>query len=215
LSLVSTAARGYAFGRNLKLSCESGSQRLAGKNPKRGDAEIDIALRIARGMQSTLDERPPINLDDSEPRLIDWPLTSGDKLLLSMTLVYAARNRWFEKSIQPPPDRQIAILFFAIYFYAEMGLHLSKKQAWKSLEYADIKTARKHISNAEKLGLIRVMRSKKDKRVSLLAPTPRLEELIHSELLEFRGAALPMALTVARDYENIGRPNKSKKRKKK
>lgn len=136
-------------------------------------------------------------------------------MILASHLVLASKHRWFEKSIQPPPDRQVATLFFAIYFHAEMGMHLSKKQAWKSLEFADIKTARKHISNAEELGLIKVMRSKKDKRVDLLAPTPRLEELIHAELVEYRGDSVPLALTIAHDFEKIGQPDKSKKKKKK
>jgi hypothetical protein len=114
--------------------------------------------------------------------------TFSDKQLaeLAYDTLALMKRHWFAGLIEPPVDQHMAILLVAVYALLKRREPLHKKIAWTLIGVNDVKTGRKYIARAEKLGLIEVVRSPVDRRKELLYPTSRLEGII---VKEFQSAA--------------------------
>lgn len=79
----------------------------------------------------------------------------------------------------------MAMLLMKIYLAEKDGKPLHKKAAWREMGVEDIKTGRKYIARAEEKGLLKVVRSKEDRRMELLLPTEKLQRQMDWEIGEF------------------------------
>jgi DNA-binding MarR family transcriptional regulator len=82
-------------------------------------------------------------------------------------------------------DRYMSALLMNVYAFSMIGKPLSKKGAWRQMGVQDIKTGRKYISGALKMGLIESVQSTEDQRMDLLYPTDRLRKLAEWRLRDF------------------------------
>jgi hypothetical protein len=110
-------------------------------------------------------------------------LVHFQKMTLALRCIKFLERDWFEGALEPPADTHMARLLFSVYVFGVTGNALWKKIAWDQTGLADIKTARKYVAKAVEIGLVEVRQSKDDKRIELLYPTERLEELVEKELL--------------------------------
>lgn len=110
--------------------------------------------------------------------------TADQLLLLARTASFFSEYRWFPQ-IEPPPDSHMTALLINVYTFSKVGEPLHKKAAWKKMGLEDIKTGRKYITHAIKLGLIESRRSSEDKRRELLLPTESLKNAVEQELHTF------------------------------
>lgn len=118
-----------------------------------------------------------------KPRLTDK--FNGYILFVSLTIDFL-EHPWLHNLGVERLDRNLILLLFKVYFCAKRGDPLHKKAAWKSLGMQDIKTWRKYLSQALKLGLIEVMSSAVDRRKQLLYPSKRVVQVIEREMDEVR-----------------------------
>lgn len=98
----------------------------------------------------------------------------------------------------------MAALLLRVYFFAEQGDPVSKKDAWKAIGIEDARTGRKYLSAAIGDGLLLATRSQHDKRKELLLPTKRLNDIIKDELAHLRRKLEILLRMVERSEEVSG-----------
>jgi hypothetical protein len=112
-------------------------------------------------------------------------------------------REWFGASMKPAPDRVLSLLMIKVYMCAQHGVPLSKKDAWQSIGIEDVRTGRKYISRAEQLGLLKVTRSKKDRRRELLLPSESLRLVMEHELETLKSDLRRYTAVLEPDAERI------------
>ena len=115
------------------------------------------------------------------------PLDHIKKMALSLMSLHFMKRKWFFLD-QQPPDIKMATFLMGIYFQAEQGDPLNKKEAWKYVGIEDARTGRKYISKAQRDGLLTVVRSEDDKRKELLLPSDKLKSRAEADLADLLGA---------------------------
>jgi hypothetical protein len=109
------------------------------------------------------------------------------------------QRKWFAEenpylaTLDPRPDHAMTVLLLRTYEAFRSGKPLHKSAAWSHTSMGDIKTGRKYIAQAERLGLIKIERSNEDRRKELIQPTPILIKAVERELLIFAAHVLGSA----------------------
>ncbi len=117
---------------------------------------------------------------------ISSQLSHSQKVIVALNLQSLVKRQWFASFIDPAPEHGLRVLLLVVYAYCLVGgSSLSKRNTWQLMQGEDIKTARKHMMQAQQLGLIKISTSKKDKRVDLIEPTDLLNFIVEQELMSF------------------------------
>ena len=98
-----------------------------------------------------------------------------EKVLLAQGAVHLMTRVPFKNLLEPAPNHYMSLLLYSVYLAFRNGNPLYLKKAWFATGCNEIKTSRKYIEQAKKLGLIEITRSDQDKRRELLFPTNRLQ----------------------------------------
>jgi hypothetical protein len=97
--------------------------------------------------------------------------------------------------IKPLPDIFMSRLLMSVYARSLQGDPLHKKAAISEMGVQDVKTGRKYLKLARRLGLIDERKSPLDRRKELLYPTSRLERNAEEELRRFSDVVSGIFLT--------------------
>ena len=112
--------------------------------------------------------------------------------MLALKAIHLMNREWFPMLTVPAPDRFLSLLLLSTYAYFKAGSPLHKKAAWKQMGLETIKTGRKYIAEAERLGLIKIIPSKDDRRRELLYPTDALIDVAGKALADFAAEVLTL-----------------------
>jgi tetratricopeptide (TPR) repeat protein len=97
---------------------------------------------------------------------------------------YSLARRWFAGRFSGDAEPYMVRLLLGIFLSYESGGLPTKKQAMTYMNATDGRTSQRYLALAKKEGLLRVVRSKVDKRIDLLCPTDALLSLVKDELIK-------------------------------
>jgi hypothetical protein len=93
------------------------------------------------------------------------------------------RWHWLDRSFSVEARRVLPILLLELFFAQREGRNISKKEACDIMGVDAAKTGPNYISQAERKGLLIVDQNpEKDRRKHFLHPTPKLMDLLTTEL---------------------------------
>jgi tetratricopeptide (TPR) repeat protein len=100
---------------------------------------------------------------------------------LRFCLNFLGRN-WFGTTLKGAEAVAFTQLMLTIYLVQRQGFLLSKKDAMRAIGAEQVTTAKRYVDAAVELGMLRVEKSKRDRRVELLVPTQAGLQIIEKEL---------------------------------
>ena len=101
--------------------------------------------------------------------------------VLRFCLNFLGRN-WFGTTLKGAEAVTFTQLMLTVYLVQRKGFLLSKKDAMRAIGAEQVTTAKRLVDAAVELGMLRVEKSKRDRRVELLVPTDTGLEIIEKEL---------------------------------